>query len=253
MPSTILLDAKDGVAIITLNRPEKMNAWTTAMRNEIIEALNAYDADTAIGAIIMTGAGDRAFSAGQDLSEAHGFDGDRAVTWIKEWQLYYDTLRGLSKPLIMALNGTAAGSAFQVALLGDIRVGHPGVRMGQPEINSGIASTTGPWIMNAMLGMSRTIELTLTGRLMNADECERIGLIHHLVAQDQVMPKALEIAKLLASKPPIAMRLDKQRFREMTQPSFEDAIASGARIQRESYESGEPARMMEAFFKKRGH
>jgi len=253
MPSTILLDAKDGVAIITLNRPEKMNAWTTAMRNEIIEALKAYDADTAIGAIIMTGAGDRAFSAGQDLSEAHGFDGDRAVTWIKEWQLYYDTLRGLSKPLIMALNGTAAGSAFQVALLGDIRVGHPGVRMGQPEINSGIASTTGPWIMNAMLGMSRTIELTLTGRLMNADECERIGLIHHLVAQDQVMPKALEIAKLLASKPPIAMRLDKQRFREMTQPSFEDAIASGARIQRESYESGEPARMMEAFFKKRGH
>lgn len=253
MPTAILLDKKDGVAIITLNRPEKMNAWTTPMRNEIIEALKEYDADKSIGAIIMTGAGDRAFSAGQDLSEAHGFDGDRAVAWIKEWQLYYDTLRGLSKPLIMALNGTAAGSAFQVALLGDIRVGHPGVRMGQPEINSGIASTTGPWIMNAMLGMSRTIELTLTGRLMNADECERIGLIHHLVPQDQVMTKSLEIARALAAKPPIAMRLDKQRFREMTQPSFEDAIAAGARIQRESYESGEPARMMEEFFKKRGH
>jgi enoyl-CoA hydratase/carnithine racemase len=123
--------------------------------------------------------------------------------------------------------------------------------MGQPEINSGIASVTGPWIMKEMLGMSRTIELTLTGRLMDAEECRHIGLIHYLVDQDQVMPKALEIARALAAKPPVAMRLDKQRFREMTEPSFRDAIEAGIRIQAESYASGEPARMMEAFFQAR--
>ncbi|AKJ67835.1 enoyl-CoA hydratase [Pandoraea thiooxydans] len=251
MSDDILLKNIGPVAVVTLNRPAKLNAWTTPMRNQIIAALELFDGDANVSAIIMTGAGDRAFSAGQDLAEAHDFDGARAVAWVKEWERYYDVLRGLSKPLVMALNGTAAGSAFQVALLGDIRVGHPGVRMGQPEINSGIASTTGPWIMNAMLGMSRTIELTLTGRLMEADECHRIGLIHHLVPAEQVFDKALEVAQSLAAKPPVAMRLDKQRFREMTEAGFRDCIEAGMRIQREAYDSGEPARMMEAFFQQR--
>lgn len=252
MNDEVLLSRRERVAVITLNRPERLNAWTTAMRERIMVALEEFDADEQVGALVMTGAGDRAFSAGQDLAEAHDFDGDRAVAWVREWERYYTVLRSLSKPLVMALNGTAAGSAFQVALLGDIRVGHPGVRMGQPEINAGIASTTGPWIMNAMLGMSRTIELTLTGRLMDAQECHRVGLIHHLVPADQVLARALEIAGELADKPRVAMRLDKQRFREMTEPGFRDAIDSGMRIQREAYASGEPARMMEEFFRSRG-
>lgn len=251
MSEDVLFSNEGRVAVITLNRPERLNAWTTPMREKIIEALERFDADGEVAAIIMTGAGNRAFSAGQDLSEAHDFDGERAVAWVKEWQRYYAALRNLSKPLVMALNGTAAGSAFQVALLGDIRVGHPGVRMGQPEINAGIASTTGPWIMNSMLGMSRTIELTLTGRLMDADECYRIGLIHHIVDESKVFEKALEIATELAGKPSVAMRLDKQRFREMTEAGFVDCIEAGMRIQREAYDSGEPARMMEEFFKKR--
>lgn len=239
------------IGVLTLNRPDRLNAWNSEMRNEIIAALKEFDADPNIASIVMTGAG-RAFSAGQDLAEAHGFDSARAVEWIGEWENYYKTLRNLSEPLVMALNGTAAGSAFQVALLGDIRVAHPGVRMGQPEIKSGIASTTGPWIMNEMLGMSRTIELTLTGRLMDADECYRIGLVHHLVPEDQVFSKAMEVAEELAAKPPVAMRLDKQRFREMTEASFQSAVEAGKRIQAESYASGEPARMMEEFFRKRG-
>jgi enoyl-CoA hydratase/carnithine racemase len=119
--------------------------------------------------------------------------------------------------------------------------------MGQPEINSGIASTTGPWIMREILGMARTIDLTLTGRMMDAEECFRIGLINKLVPQAEVLEAALEIADGLAEKPPIAMRLDRQRFREMTEPTFKDALAAGVRIQREAYASGEPARMMEKF------
>ncbi|RZJ08529.1 MAG: enoyl-CoA hydratase/isomerase family protein, partial [Haliea sp.] len=208
-----IITAVDGnVGIITLNRPACLNAWNRDMRTEIIAALKTFDTDSAIGAVIMTGAGERAFSAGQDLNEAHDFDADRAEAWIREWESYYGTLRGLSKPIVMALNGVAAGSAFQVALLGDIRVGHPGVTMGQPEINSGIASITGPWIMKEILGMSRTIELTLTGRMMDADEAERIGLLHHVVPAAEVMAKSLEIARSLAGKAPLAMRLDRAWF-----------------------------------------
>jgi len=252
MPQFIEIESSDRVGLIRLNRPEILNAWNTPMREEIVQALLAFDADDGIGAIVMTGAGDRAFCAGQDLEEAHGFDVARSEVWMREWERYYGVLRGLRKPLIMALNGVAGGSAFQVAMLGDIRIAHPGVKMGQPEINAGIASVTGPWLMNIMLGMSRTIELTLTGRMMDADEAYRIGLIHHLVPADQVVAKAKEVGLELAAKPPIAMRLDKQRFREMTEPGFQDAITSGIRIQAESYGSGEPARMMEEFYRKRG-
>ena len=251
MNAHVKTDVSDRVACITLDRQDRLNAWDRPMRDAIVAAVTRFSAADDVGAVILTGAGNRAFCAGQDLEEAHGFNADRAEVWIREWETYYDALRSLTKPLVIALNGTAAGSAFQVALLGDIRVAHRGVRMGQPEINSGIASTTGPWLMREMLGLSRTIELTLTGRMMDADECHRIGLIHHLVDEGAVMVKAREVASELAAKPPIAMRLNKQRFRQVTEPGFRDAIAAGIPIQRESYGSGEPARMMEAFFRER--
>lgn len=163
----------------------------------------------------------------------------------------YGAIRALDKPLIAALNGVAAGSAFQVALLTDVRIGHPGVRMGQPEINSGIASTLGPWLMREMLGLSRTVELTLSGRMMDAAECHAIGLIHRIVPAPEVMAAALATAGELAAKPPVAMRLNKRRFREITEAGFNDALEAGIRIQKESYASGEPQRWMERFLAER--
>ncbi|MFK0386926.1 enoyl-CoA hydratase/isomerase family protein [Agrobacterium sp. NPDC090273] len=243
-----ILTARHGeVGVITLNRPQILNAWHSAMRKQLVEAFEAFEKDEAIRAIILTGAGNRAFSAGQDLNETKTFDAERGKEWVGEWERLYEAMRSLSKPLIAALNGVAAGSAFQVALLCDFRIGHPGVRMGQPEINSGIASTTGPWIMREIIGLARTIDLTLSGRLMASDECHSIGIINRIVPQDRVMEEALILARELAAKPPVAMRLDKQRFREMTEAGFRDCLEAGVRIQREAYASGEPARMMELF------
>ncbi len=247
MAEFILSEKKGAVGIITLNRPQILNAWNTAMREELSATLTAMEEEAEVRAIILTGAGDRAFGAGQDLNETKTFDPDRAELWMGEWERLYDRIRSLSKPIIAALNGVAAGSAFQVALLCDIRVGHPGVTMGQPEINSGIASSTGPWIMREHIGLARTIDLTLTGRMMDADECYRIGVISRLVPQDKVMSESLALAELLASKPPVAMRLNRKRFREMTSEGFHDCLAAGVRIQREAYATGEPARMMEEF------
>ena len=109
----------------------------------------------------------------------------------------------------------------------------------------------GPLLMLPRLGLSRTIELTLTGRMMDGDECHRIGLIHHLVDSDQVMEKSFEVAAELAGKPPIAMRLNRQRFREMTQADFDDAFEKGAAIEAEGFASGEPQQAMQAFFEAR--
>jgi enoyl-CoA hydratase len=239
------------VSKLRLNRPHILNAWHTEMRAMLCDALESAEHEESVRAIVLTGTGERAFCAGQDLNETKTFNPDRAEEWIKEWERLYGLIRGLSKPLIVALNGVAAGSGFQVALLADLRIGHPGVTMGQPEINAGIASTTGPWIMKEMLGLARTIDLTLTGRMMDAAECHAIGLINRLVPAERVLPEAMALADELAEKAPVAMRLNKARFREVTEPGFRDAIASGIRNQREAYATGEPARMMEKFLAER--
>ena len=242
---------EDNIGIITLNRPKTLNAWHKPMRDELVDALNSFESNIKIRSILLTAVGDKAFCAGQDLGEAKTFDPDRAEAWIEEWRIVYGTIRGLTKPLVVALNGLAAGSGFQVALLADIRIGHPGVKMGQPEINSGIASITGPWIMKEMLGLSRTIELALTGRMMEAEECCQIGLIHKLVPREQVMKEALDTAKVLASKPQVAMRLTKQRFRELTEEGFQEVLEAAVRIHREGYATGEPQAVMQGFFDER--
>jgi enoyl-CoA hydratase len=245
---SVLSETRGVVAILTLNRPQVLNAWDAAMRVELIAALDAVEADGAVGAVVLTGAGERAFGAGQDLNEARAFDADRAEAWVAEWDRLYDRMLSLSKPLVAAVNGVAAGSAFQVALLCDLRIGHQGVKMGQPEINSGIPSTTGPWIMREIIGLAHTIDLTLTGRMVEADECYRMGLLSRIVPRERVMAEAIALAEHLASRPPIAMRLNRQRFREMTSAGFHDALAAGVRNQREAYASGEPGRMMDRFF-----
>jgi len=251
MYSFIRTEIKETVGIITLNRPEKLNAWHRAMQAEVVDALKNFEADSTIRALIMTGAGNRGFCAGQDLAEAAAIAGDDAKQWVEGLRKLYAAMRQLTKPLVAALNGVAAGSGFQAALLADVRIGHPGVRMGQTEINFGIASITGPWIMREMLGLSRTIELTLTGRLMEADECFRIGLIHTIVSQEDLMETAVTTAKALGDKPAVAMRIIKQRFREVTEAGFQETMDAAVRWHREAYASGDPQAVSKEFLEKR--
>lgn len=243
----VVEERRGEIALITLNKPEILNAWDTPMRARLLQAFRSAASDPEVRAIVLTGTGERAFCAGQDLREARSFDADRAESWIGEWETLYDTIRSLPKPLVVALNGLAAGSAFQVALLADFRIGHAGVRMGQPEINSGIASITGPWIMREMLGLARTTDLTLSGRMMDAEECLRIGVINRLVPREAVLDEALALANDLGGKAPLAMRLDKHWLREMTEPGFRACISAAVRFHRESYGSGEPAKRIEGF------
>ncbi|MGE0094923.1 MAG: enoyl-CoA hydratase/isomerase family protein [Alphaproteobacteria bacterium] len=243
---------EDEIGILTLDRPETINGWHQPMRMEVNDALKKFNADPKVRAIIITGAGDRAWSSGQDLAETMVIKGgEEGVKWANYWIEFYDVLRSMEKGVVAALNGVAAGSAYQYAMMCDVRVGHSGSRMGQPEINSGITSTTGPWIMYDRIGRSRTIELTLRGRMMNGDEAHEIGLIHYLVPQDQVMAKSMEIAKVLASKAPLAMKLTKQRFREMTEEGFRETTQANIAISKENYASGEPQQAMKEFFEER--
>ncbi|MER5363515.1 enoyl-CoA hydratase/isomerase family protein, partial [Streptomyces sp. NPDC002785] len=164
------------VAEVTLNRPDKLNAWTGGMRSQLVAALDSLGADERCRAVVLTGAG-RAFCAGQDLAETAAIDPDdhaAAEAWIDDFGRLFRAVRSLDKPVVAAVNGVAAGSGFQFALLADFRIGHATVRMGQPEVLSGIPSITGIWAMRGILGRAKTTEFALGGRLVDGAEAERL-------------------------------------------------------------------------------
>lgn len=247
MADWVLSEKRGEIALLTINRPEARNAINFEVMDALEALLPALNADPAVRGAVLTGAGDRAFSAGMDLKVAAGFDAESAANWMGRLKRFFAAIRDFDKPLVAAVNGVAAGAGYQITLLCDIRVGHAEALMGQTEINVGLASVVGAQIMALSLGHSRTVELTLSGRLMDGRECHAVGLFHLLVEKGDVLPQAIEVAKELGSKPPNAMRLTKQRFREVTQAAFDSAFEAGARLQAEAYRSGEPQAVMAAF------
>lgn len=241
----------DGIAVLTLNRPRALNAVSIALAEALSAALDECGADPATRAVVLTGAGDRAFSAGVDLREASTMEVSRIEEWFGTVCRAYTGILAVDKPVVAALNGLAAGAGFQIALVSDLRVGHPGIRMGQPEINSGLPSVMGSYWMTLHLGWSKNQELSYTGRFMDCDECERLGLLAAVVEADRVLDKAKELAGELAAKAPVAFRRTKARFRELAMRGFEEAFRTGTLGQQAAYAEGEPQAIMASFLGRR--
>jgi enoyl-CoA hydratase/carnithine racemase len=248
MPKTLKIERLGATAMLLLDRPEVRHAVNYELIDEAEEALGMLNRDGDCRAVVLSGSGERAFCAGMDLNTVRRLDEDSSADWMVRMKRLYEAVRGLDKPCVAAVNGVAAGAGYQLALLADLRVGHSGAKMGQTEINLGLASLLGAHIMAPFLGHARTVELTLSGRLMGGDECFRLGLFNYLVAAGDVRAKALEVAEQLAQKPPTAMRLTKQRFREDSQAGFNAVFEAATRLQGEAFASGEPGRVMAEFF-----
>lgn len=248
---SVLVEEVGRVGVVTLNRPSVLNAWDAAMRERLVAALEEVAGTPRIGAMVLTGAGERAFSAGQDLNESAQFRSDQSDWWVDEWRRLYSALRDIEKPVVAGIRGVAAGSAFQVALLADVRVASFDARLGQPEIRSGLPSPLGLWLVEQRIGISRATEMILSGRLLSGDEAFACGLVHYLVPGDRVLSRSIEVAQRLAALPSDAVRLNKQILRERSEPGFQEAIADGHRWHAIAYASGEPQRLMAQFLKTR--
>ena len=149
MPETIQVAREGPVTTIVFDRPAARNALDRAMADETRAALAACNADGDCGAVVLTGAGDKAFCAGMDLALTRGFDEAGVREWLVWLRAFYESIRGLDKPCVAAVNGVAAAAGYQIALLADLRIGHAGARMGQPEIDMGLASVLGAHLMAA--------------------------------------------------------------------------------------------------------
>jgi len=251
MTDSVLVRREGEIAVVTLNRPAVMNAVDESLRDGLIATLKSLNADEAVRAVIVTGAGERAFCAGQDLAVSTRLTAETVGPWTRSLHGFYQAVRDMDKPTICALNGVAAGAGLQIALHSDMRLAHPGVRMGQPEIDAGLPSVIGSMIMREVLGLSRMVDLALTCRLADAEECRRFGLVNRVVPRERLMDAAMALAASLAAQPPIAVKLTKRRVRELTQPAYDAAIERAVALQREAFVAGEPQAEAAAFLARR--
>ena len=242
MPA-VLVERAGEVALVRLNRPQRLNAINEDIRRELPPALAALNADPGVRALVLAGAGERAFSAGQDLDEAAGYGPDDVERWFSELHATYAAVRALDKPSVAAIVGAAAGAGYQLALHCDLRVAHPEAKIGQPEVKTGLASILGSSVMMWHLPLGINAELSLLGELISGERAAQLGLVNRLAPRSEVLEYAMQLARTLGARPPNAVRLTKAHMRELTQPAFDDILAAARRYQRLAYESGEPQRL----------
>ena len=249
---TLALERRNGILLVFLNRPKRLNAVNATMRAELNTVLSPVNSDKSIRAVVLTGKGDRAFCAGQDLEEAATFDGRNAEEWMEQTRLAFSAIRNLDKPCIASINGVAAGAGLQLALLCDRRVGNTRTRMSQPEVKAGLGSILGSHLLTLYFGLARSMDLSLTARFVESEECLQIGLLNQIADANTLTDVAIKMAEELSLQPPGAFRLTKQRYRQETQAGFDNVFSTASEYVREAYDIGEPQTVMSNFIGRRG-
>ena len=224
---TLLVRTEGPVGIITLNRPKQLNALNDQLMDELSAALAAFDADGDIGCIVLTG-NDKAFAAGADIAAMARYTfsdvfGSEYIT--RNWE----ALRRVRKPVIAAVAGYALGGGCEVAMMCDIVIAADNARFGQPEVKIGvIPGAGGTQRLPRAIGKAKAMDLVLTGRMMDAAEAERCGLVSRVVPLDKLMEEALAVATAIAAQPRLAVLAAK----EAVNRAFEGPLADGLMYER---------------------
>jgi enoyl-CoA hydratase/carnithine racemase len=247
----ILFERKDRIAIVTLNRPRVLNALSRALKAELSDALRRVRADETVRALVITGAGDRAFSAGQDLNEAKDLDGPGAEEWVREYERLYEDFRVLDIPIVAAVSGWCMGAGCQLALLADIRISSDTAQYGMPEIRDGIPAIFGLGLLWNLVGMSRSVYLVLSGDTLDARQALEAGLTVKVVPPARLREEAEALATRLAAFAPLAMKANKEWARRLTTEHFRATARFCVEAQHLSFAAGDARRGMEAFLEKR--
>jgi len=208
---TLLYDAKDGIAIITLNRPQVLNALNRTLIGELEKALVSARDDASVNVLIITGAGEKAFAAGADIGELAELGPLTAIDTARRGQALTRLMEDLGKPILAAVNGFALGGGCELAMAATLRVASESAKFGQPEVNLGvIPGYGGTQRLTRLIGKGRAMDLVLTGRTVGAAEALAIGLVNMVVPPSDLMDATRKLAGTLMQKGPIALRLAMQ-------------------------------------------
>ena len=247
--SPVVMEQQQNVAILSLNRPSRRNALTRQARHDLTETLTSLARDTEIQAVVLASR-EAAFSAGQDLDEAKDFSPEHIGTWIDEHMILYRAILAYPRPILAAIDGCCVGAGLQMALLCDLRIGAPKSFFAMPELDDAIPCILGIWTLWDIIGRARTTEMVLTSRRVQAQEALAWGLLNQVVPPAVLLPKALELATQLASKPALAFRLTKDRVRLLTLQEAEALAVHAAYAHTVAFSSGQAQEAMQAFLKK---
>jgi enoyl-CoA hydratase len=207
MASTLLFELTDGIARVTVNRPDKLNALNAIVIAELGDAVTRIETDAAVRGVIITGAGSKAFVAGADITELteQGPTGGQNRSLVG--QQVFRRLERCGKPVIAAVNGFALGGGCELAMACHLRVASDTAKFGQPEVKLCIAPGYGGTVrLPRLVGRARALELLLTGDMIDAEEARRIGLVNRVVPADRVLPEAEALLKSILANGPLAIR-----------------------------------------------
>ncbi|NKF23501.1 enoyl-CoA hydratase-related protein [Solimonas marina] len=246
----LIVERRDRVGLIRLNRPEALNALSLPLRDELKTALAAFDADAGIGAIVITGDG-KAFAAGADVRTLSGWtseDARQSTSLRGAW----DQLERGQTPVIAAVAGFALGAGCELAMMCDFILAADNARFGQPEIKLGtIPGAGGTQRLVRLVGKSKAMEMVLTGRMIDAAEAERCGLVSRVVPQAGLLDEALKVATAIAALSAPAVRIARAAVNQALETTLADGLACERRLFESTFSLADRREGMSAFIEKR--
>ncbi|MCL0030202.1 enoyl-CoA hydratase-related protein [Thermodesulfovibrionales bacterium] len=227
----ILLIKEDKIATVTINRPRALNALNSETLIELAEVMGQLDNDSEIRAIILTGAGEKAFVAGADIAFIQGLTPAAAKNFALLGQNTFNKIEKLSKPVIAAINGFALGGGCELAMACDLRVASTKAKFGQPEVNLGlIAGFGGTQRLARLVNPGVAKEMLFTGDIYSAEEAQKMGLVNQVVAGEELLDFCKTVAGKIASRSPVAVKLTKEAANNGIEMDLEKALAYEANL-----------------------
>ena len=251
MTDTVLREQEGRVAILTINRPDKLNALNQQVRDETLAHLEAIAADDSIGVVVITGAGEKSFVAGADIGEFEGrspFDQREAMRFPR----VFDVMANFPKPVIAMINGFCLGGGCELAMSCDMRIASDRAKLGQPEIKLGlIPGGGGTQRLPRLVGMGNAMRLILTGDMVGADEAKDMGLVDQVVPAEELRETTLALAKKIASMSPLTVRVGKEALRASERLTIEEGIVYERDLFCLCFSTEDKAEGVSAFLEKR--
>ena len=250
--NNITFEVQGAVGVLTINRPKVLNALNRETMQELKDLVESLAADKQVGAVIVTGSGNKSFVAGADISEMKAMSPLEGREWGRFSQSVFNAIENLPQPVIAAVNGYALGGGCELAMCCDIRLAAENAKFGQPEVLLGvIPGFAGTQRLPRIIGKGRAKELLFTGNQIDAAEAYRIGLVNHVVPAEQLMNTAKEMAKTILSRGPVAVRLCKAAVNEGLDMDFESGQAYESEVFGLCFATADQAEGMTAFVEKR--
>lgn len=249
MYETILVETRERVGLVRLNRPQARNALNNTLLAELMSALEAFDADANIGAMVITG-DERSFAAGADIKEMAEASAVQMLT--QDRISTFDRIRKIKKPIIAAVAGWCLGGGNELAMSCDMIIACDTARFGQPEINIGvIPGAGGTQRLTRAVGKAIAMEMVLNNRTLNAEEALRFGLVNRVAPVERYLDEALQLAAEIAARAPLAVRLGKEAVNHAFESFLSDGLADERRAFYMLFASQDQKEGMQAFMEKR--